>query len=578
MAALLAAASETTSPVSLVTMHSQGVALIYGTNEVAIETAHRLADHLDVTVLLTKPDDVVPPRINAFPVLKGTIVGAKGYLGAFHLRIDDYAQPLPSSRASLVFGQSRDGAVSTCDLLIDLSGGLPLFPAAYLRNGYFRADPRDPKSVERILFEASHMIGDFDKPRFITFSEKLCAHSRSQITGCTRCLDLCPAGAITPAGDHVAIDPQICAGCGNCASVCPTGAASYALPTADVLMRKLRKLMLAYSAAGGTNGVVLFHDRDHGGALIDASARFGNGLPAHILPVEVNEITQVGFEAIAAIFAYGAAGAHFLTRAKPRHDMSGLHRTIGLAHAILDGLGYGKCIVSVVETDDPEALRHALDHLALGSPAPSPASFLPMGSKRSILEFATRELQRVAPHPVDLVPLPEGAPFGGLKVDTEGCTLCLSCVSVCPTSALTDHPDRPMLRFAENLCVQCGLCAATCPEKVIKLEPQIDFRTWDRGRRTIKEEEPFHCTSCGKPFGTKSSIDKVIARLADKHWMFSGAEGAARLRILTMCEDCRVAAVVNEAFDPHAPPPRPMVRTTEDYLRERAERKGEKGG
>ena len=39
-----------------------------------------------------------------------------------------------------------------------------------------------------------------------TFTADLCAHSRSKIVGCRRCLDLCPTGAIAPNGDHVAID------------------------------------------------------------------------------------------------------------------------------------------------------------------------------------------------------------------------------------------------------------------------------------------------------------------------------------------------------------------------------------
>jgi hypothetical protein len=52
---------------------------------------------------------------------------------------------------------------------------------------------------------------------------------------------------------------------------------------------------------------VLLHDDDHGGALIDALARHGEGLPAHVLPLAVNEVTQVGIETIAAAFAYGAS-------------------------------------------------------------------------------------------------------------------------------------------------------------------------------------------------------------------------------------------------------------------------------
>ena len=47
-----------------------------------------------------------------------------------------------------------------------------------------------------------------------------------------------------------------------------------------------------YREAGGEHGVVMFHDAEHGSALIDALARHGDGLPANVLPVEVNEITQ----------------------------------------------------------------------------------------------------------------------------------------------------------------------------------------------------------------------------------------------------------------------------------------------
>src|SRR5256884_5874882 len=238
-AALIAAAGEEMPPITLVTLESTGVALIYGRDEVAVEAAQRLADRLDITVLLTKPGDVTPRRTNEFPVLKGAVRSARGYLGRFELAIDDYALPSPSSRAKLVFGPSRDGATSTCDLILDLSGGVPLFPAHELRPGYLRADPRDRAAVERAIADAGGLVGTFDKPRFVHFEEALCAHSRSGITGCTRCLDLCPTAAITPNGNAVVIDENVCAGCGSCASSCPTGAGSYSLPSVDAPMRRL---------------------------------------------------------------------------------------------------------------------------------------------------------------------------------------------------------------------------------------------------------------------------------------------------------------------------------------------------
>ena len=185
------------------------------------------------------------------------------------------------------------------------------------------------------------------------------------------------------------------------------------------------------------------------------------------------------------------------------------------------------------------------------------------------MRLALRELQRAAPAPVDVIALPAGAPFGTVEVKVEGCTLCLACVSACPTGALLDDPERPMLRFAEDACVQCGLCQATCPEKVISLKPQLDFRAATAPARVIKQEEPFHCIRCDKPFGVKSTIERVLAKLEGKHWMYQGS--AKRLDVLKMCEDCRVIAATEADFDPYGAPPRPNVRTTEDYLREREE-------
>jgi ferredoxin len=576
-AALIAAAQEDMPPISIVTLESSGVALIYGRDEIAIEAAQRLADRLDITVLLTRPGDVTPRKTNEFPVLRGTIRNARGHLGAFELTIDDYALPQPSSRAKLVFGASRDGATSTCDLILDLSGGAPLFPAHELRPGYLRADPRDRAAVERAIADAGGLVGTFDKPRFIDFKESLCAHSRSGITGCTRCLDLCPTGAITPNGNFVAIDANVCAGCGACASVCPTGAASYALPAADALMRRLRTLLQTYRKARGNNAIVLLHDGDHGEALIDALARFGAGLPAHVLPLRVNEITQLGPELLAAIFAYGGSGAAILARARPRHDLAGLRRAVEMSDSIVSALGFGTGLLRIIETDDPDQLRVLLDAAPAGVTSQQPAGFVPRGAKRGVLETTIRELHLAAPVPVDVVPLAAGAPFGGVNLNVEGCTLCHACVTACPTGALSDNPDRAMLRFTESLCVQCGLCEATCPEKVITLEPRLDFQAWNAPLRVLKEEEPFACIACGKPFGTKSSIDRVLAKLGEKHWMFQGAN-ARRLDVIKMCADCRVEAVVNEGFDPHGAPQRPPVMSTEDYLRARDAKKGDPFG
>ncbi len=573
MAALLAAAAEPMAAVPSISLESGGVILVYGRDASAVEAANLLQDHLDVTVLIEPPAAIQPPRSTEFPIVRGVVKAAKGHLGAFTLTVDDFAQPAPSSRQALTFGAGRDGAQSKCDLILDLTGGAPLFPAADLRDGYLRADPGQPAAVLKAVLKARDLVGTFEKPRYVAFDAGLCAHSRSRIVGCTRCLDLCPAGAIAPAGDHVAVSAEICAGCGQCAAACPTGAASYALPPADALMRKLRALLATYREAGGENAVVLLHDAEHGDALVDALARFGDGLPANVLPVAVNEVTQVGLDVIAAAFAFGAAAVRFLLRERPRHDVAGLRQTLGLAEPILRGLGFDGERAATIETDDPESLGAALRAIAPMPPAPRPASFVPSGGKRDALRVALRELHRAAPRtsgsPVDVVPLPERAPFGAVEIDAAGCTLCLACVSACPTGALSDNPERPTLSFTEDACVQCGLCKATCPEKVITLRPQLDFRAATATGRVLKAEEPFCCIRCGKPFGVKSTIERVISKLEGNHWMYQG--GTNRLDVIRMCDDCRVAAISEQDFDPYGAPPRAHPRTTEDYLREREE-------
>ena len=565
MKALLAAAAEPMPEVPFVMLKSHGVILIYGRDARAVAAGESLQEHLNVTVLIAPPA-VAPAVARPFPVAQGSIRSAKGHLGAFELILDHYALLAPGTGGES-FGLSRDGAVSHCDLVLDLSGGAPLFTAADLRDGYVRADPNDPVGMQNAIGKARELIGIFEKPRYISFTEHLCAHSRSQITGCTRCLELCPVGAIVPSRNHVAIDATICAGCGQCASACPTGAAAYTMPPSDALMRKLRTLLITYAKSGGERAIVLVHDEPHGSPLISALAQLGEGLPAQVLPLCLNEVTQIDLETLAAAFIYGASAVRFLLRGRARHDNRGLYQTIALAEPILAGLGFGTGRVATIETDDPDVLERTLRGIFATNAAPRASSFLPLGGdKRAVARSILRELHRSAPAPVDVVSLPPQAPFGLVEIDADGCTLCLACVSACPTGALLDNAEQPMLRFTEDACIQCGLCKSTCPEKVITLKPQLDFRASASSARILKAEQPFCCIRCGKAFGVRSTIERVTATLAQKHWMYK--DSAKRLELIKMCDDCRVAAVSEENLDPYGPP-RGAVRTTDDYLRER---------
>jgi ferredoxin len=93
----------------------------------------------------------------------------------------------------------------------------------------------------------------------------------------------------------------------------------------------------------------------------------------------------------------------------------------------------------------------------------------------------------------------------------------------------------------ERNCIQCGLCANTCPEDAISLQPRLLLTAEAKAPAVVNEAEPFECIRCGKPFGSRRMVDNMLAKLG-QHSMFS-AEGA--LERLQMCSECRVVDMVN---------------------------------
>ncbi len=300
--------------------------------------------------------------------------------------------------------------------------------------------------------------------------------------------------------------------------------------------------------------------------MISFMARAGRGLPANVLPFAVNEVTQIGLDFLVGALAKGAAQILILVPPQRQDELQGLAGQVGMAETVMAGLGYGSGRTVVLTETDPEAVEQLL-YQPSEIVAPEAGTFLPLGGKRSLMRQELSHLHKVAPEPVDHIFLPPQAPFGAVKVEVEGCTICLACVGACPTGALQSNPEMPELRFQEDACIQCGLCKNTCPESVISLQPRLSFTEDARQAVVVKREEPFNCVGCGKPFGTKASVERIVAQLADKHAMFQGAEAIERIK---MCQDCRVASLYNEEH-PMAGGDRPPTRTTDDYLRERAE-------
>ena len=502
-----------------VSYESRGNLLIIGEQATITALANQFSALNSVTLLATEKSATAEKVENLF---FSQAVSVKGYLGAFEVmcRVDGTITDTQVNLATVALGRNSFDIVldMTAEGVVDTEIPAP---------GYYAAG-RGRAVVADLVEELPAMVGTFDKPKYFRLNPDICAHSSRGVSGCDRCVDACPAGALTSNGHAIEINPYLCQGVGTCATACPTEAISYALPDPDNTQHFVFRLLERYQAEGGEKPTILFYGNRDEQAVVNALSI----LPSTVIPVALEELATVGVDTWFSALAYGAHQVLLATNTAyiPATIDRVLADEISIAQAFLTELGYDADRICLFDFADAENFT-AYD-----------AALIPAeqtrfeGTKRDKLFAALNLLTQAAEVKPTRSELPANAPFGSVECQTQDCTLCMSCVSVCPTRALHAIGDRPGLLFIEQDCVQCGMCEKACPEKVISMRPGFN---WDAESRTeakvVHEEEAACCTNCGKAFAPASMV-KMLTEKLQGHSQFQGEA----IRRLSMCEDCRV--------------------------------------
>ncbi|MCG6360412.1 4Fe-4S binding protein [Vibrio fluvialis] len=513
-----------------VSYESGGHTLILGPTSLIERTALQLSQMASVTLLSIDGEQGTHDKLYF-----ADTVEISGFLGAFKVTVENRGLNINLANAAI----DHD----CFDIVLDMSLNGVMNEEVPVP-GYFPVGRGFPK-LSDALEEIPELMGTFDKPKYFRLDNDLCAHSSRGVKGCERCVDACPAGALSSEGSEkighrIQINPYLCQGIGTCATSCPTEAIHYALPNPTDTQKFIERLLNNYHQAGGEKPIVLICSSRHEQYNLMAL----RVMPENVIPVTVEELPSVGIDTWFAALVNGATQVLFAaSRHMPPTILRILNQEVSMAQSFLAHLGIRKETIDILYL---ESLREAAPTLC-DEPLGLNLGELE-GKKRDRLYVALDALATARGTEPSAQPLAATAPYGAIECSTTDCTLCMSCVAVCPTRALHHEGDSPSLKFIEQDCVQCGLCVKACPEKALTAVQQLN---WNAAQRqsvvTLHQEEPAKCLRCHKPFAPQSMITMLQNKLRG-HSHFSDQ---ASLDRIAMCEDCRVVDVFESmASDP----------------------------
>jgi heterodisulfide reductase subunit A-like polyferredoxin/coenzyme F420-reducing hydrogenase delta subunit len=428
-------------------------------------------------------------------------------------------------------------------------------PEVSARTGYHLLRSPSPGDVDGLAWKVFSLIGDFARPQYVAYDPETCAGGAAEKEGCGVCIGACPYHAIRrdPANHlRILVDPLACEGCGACVSACPTSSLTFTDPPPEDLYARMAALLAPIPDSESAGPPVLaFCCPERGQRVMADAGRLRLGYPANVLPVPMACLRHVSEANILAAFRMGAGGVALLgCEACPHGERELLLQKLEMAKAVLEAFGIGGDRVQIITGADGES-QAMVGTLARYAASAGPAAVawpgeppLPPGNRDAIAEAIRALIEGTGREP-GRVRLLDNQPFAFPEVRVAGCTVCRTCVNVCPTHAFKFEEARQTLELKQIACVNCGLCAIACPEHVITLKPELYLDRSALEWQVVVQDEMVNCIKCASPFINRKALDAIEAKVLSIQSIIETFSGARR-DLLRMCPSCRAVAAVME--------------------------------